>query len=334
MKILFCNIGWMHEYDGIIGDSIEGGGSYNENNIGHEVCNFSIIQNKVYGYVQPTGQIKIDRLGAHKKDKSISGITVIWTAVSDGGGTVVVGWYKNATVYREQQQLQKPTKLQKDNGLEHYHIVASSNDATLLPSNKRTLSIPRAVKGGIGQSNVWYADSQESQEHVFRVQTLIRKGFTEELPDVDIAAEEGNQKLRAHLIRERNSKLVKEKKKQVLEKTGKLCCEVCNFNFKESYGKFGKNFCEIHHLKKLSEADGVITTELSDLAVVCSNCHRVIHMHNPMLTIKRLICEISKKKRATWKANIEEVMAKHEGMKDEGLLEDLLNDNDLEDYEW
>ena len=38
--------------------------------------------------------------------------------------------------------------------------------------------------------------------------------------------------------------------------------------------------------------------------------------------------------RDTWKKNIEKVMSKYVNSKDEGLLEDLLNDNDLDEYEW
>ena len=296
MTILFCNIGWMQKYSGIKGDSIERGGSYNENETGHEVCNFSVVRGRVYGYVQPTGQIKIEKLGASKEDEFIHGITVIWTAGPENGGTAVVGWYENATVYREYQTLPKRTKLQKDNGLEHYRIKASANDATLLPSDERTLLIPRAVKGGIGQSNIWYADSPESKKHVTRVIKLIEKGFLDELPDVDryLAGKEGNPRLVTHLKRERNPKLVKEKKKQVLKETGKLRCEVCNFDFKETYGKIGEGFCEVHHLKQLSKADGEIKTELKDLAVVCSNCHRIIHKQNPMLEIEQLRRAISK----------------------------------------
>jgi len=47
-----------------------------------------------------------------------------------------------------------------------------------------------------------------------------------------------------------------------------------------------------------------------------------------------LIKPVIKPNRDTWKDNIKEVISKHEGVKDEGLLEDLLNDNDLEDYQW
>jgi len=38
--------------------------------------------------------------------------------------------------------------------------------------------------------------------------------------------------------------------------------------------------------------------------------------------------------RDTWLENIEKVISHHKGLKDEGLLEELLNDNDLEEYEW
>ena len=47
-----------------------------------------------------------------------------------------------------------------------------------------------------------------------------------------------------------------------------------------------------------------------------------------------LIKPINNTGRDAWKENIEKVISKHKGTNDEGLLEDLLNDNDLEDFEW
>jgi len=47
-----------------------------------------------------------------------------------------------------------------------------------------------------------------------------------------------------------------------------------------------------------------------------------------------LIKPVHKTGRDTWIENIEKVISNHKGLKDEGLLEDLLNDNDLEAYEW
>jgi len=47
-----------------------------------------------------------------------------------------------------------------------------------------------------------------------------------------------------------------------------------------------------------------------------------------------LIKPVQNTGRETWIDNIKKVIANHQGKEDEGLLEDLLNDNDLEEYEW
>lgn len=153
-------------------DQITGGGSYvAEEGMGHEVCNFYDYKGKVYGYVQPArgqryagaGSIKLENIvdsHASKDDEYIEGVLVIWTATRPEGGTVVVGWYKNATVFREYQYFKSAPKLHSLNGLEGYRIYARSEDVKLLPIDERTIQIPRQTKGGIGQSNVWYGNSE------------------------------------------------------------------------------------------------------------------------------------------------------------------------------
>ena len=47
-----------------------------------------------------------------------------------------------------------------------------------------------------------------------------------------------------------------------------------------------------------------------------------------------LIKPVNTTSRAAWKENIEKVMSKNEGLQDEAVLEDFLNDNDLEDWQW
>lgn len=297
MPLLFCNVGWMKRYDGIDNDSIERGGKYNEQSVGHEVCNFSDCSGTLYGYVQPTGNTKLEKLGASKSDASVDGVTVVWTAGPESGGTVVVGWYKDATVFREVQKLPKPTPHQKKNGVLTYRIKAQTANAFLLPVLQRELIIPRAVKGGIGQSNVWFADQPESAGLVKRVLELIQAGGSPTLPDVDytMSVLEGNPRLVAHLRRERSSSLVKAKITATLRSTGKLCCEACGFDFKKKYGELGSCFCEVHHLQPLAKTDREVETGLNDLAIVCSNCHRIIHRSDPMLSIpelERLILQI------------------------------------------
>jgi antitoxin MazE len=63
------------------------------------------------------------------------------------------------------------------------------------------------------------------------------------------------------------------------------------------------------------------------------------HLENVSLELEvlengLLIKPVNNTGRDAWKGNIEKVIAKHKGIKDEGLLEDLLNDNDLEDWKW
>lgn len=288
MAIVFCNIGWMKNYDGIQGDSIQRGGSYNKDAVGHEVCNFTACRGKVYGYVQPTGRISVERLGASKGADKADGVTVIWTAGPNAGGTAIVGWYTNATVFRDFQEIPNPCKKHRSNNITEYRIVAPIENAHLIPEQERDFLIPRRVKGGIGQSNVWYADKPESVGLVDDVIKYIHSGArTSKLPDVDTeaTANEGNPRLVAHLRRERNPSLVEKKKKSVLAAEGKLCCEACGFDFEARYGQYGHGFCEVHHLKPISQMDKGHVTTLADLAVVCSNCHRIIHRIDPMPTI-------------------------------------------------
>jgi len=84
---------------------------------------------------------------------------------------------------------------------------------------------------------------------------------------------EGRVLFRVHKIRER--KKSEEKKRAVLRETGRLECEACGFDFLASYGERGRGFAECHH--KLPLADGTRTTYLRDLAIVCANCHRMLH---------------------------------------------------------
>ncbi|RMX05671.1 DUF3883 domain-containing protein [Corticibacter populi] len=179
MPILFCNVGWMERYQGIrTDDQISGGGAYvKKEGRGHEVCNFSPDKDTLYGYVQaPGAQINLDRLGATSGDDSITGTTVVWTATRPGGGTTIVGWYKDATVFRDYKKFKNPPRAQSQNGIDGYRITAPAGSATLLPVDARVFEIPRQVKGGMGQSNVWYADSPESAELVEKVRELIESG--------------------------------------------------------------------------------------------------------------------------------------------------------------
>lgn len=101
-------------------------------------------------------------------------------------------------------------------------------------------------------------------------------------------AEEGEVLYRFHRYRERNGKLVKDKKKAVWKSTGALICEVCDFDFYRVYGELGKDFIECHHTVPLSKYSVKSPTKIEDLALVCSNCHRMLHRKGANMTINIL----------------------------------------------
>ncbi|MFE0840570.1 MrcB family domain-containing protein [Achromobacter insolitus] len=81
-------------------------------------------------------------------------------------------------------------------------------------------------------------------------------------------------RLRMHARIERNAKLTK----QVKAKKG-CVCEVCNLDFGKIYGELGEGYIEAHHLRPLSTLKGqkVPMDPEFDFAVLCANCHRMIH---------------------------------------------------------
>jgi 5-methylcytosine-specific restriction protein A len=171
-KMVLFNVAWMKRYQGLAGDAAVYGGSYvDENEFGAEIFNFQHFRDRVYGFVEPGWEplkcINITRLGAQRADQSVSGVLAIWVArQSCGGKTVVVGWYENAKVYRKRQRPPANSHRKQPDGQDApYFVEADKNNCLLIPQDKRDFQILRATElravnykaGGIGQSNIWYA---------------------------------------------------------------------------------------------------------------------------------------------------------------------------------
>lgn len=66
-------------------------------------------------------------------------------------------------------------------------------------------------------------------------------------------------------------------------------CQACGFDFEKTYGEIGKKFIEAHHLVPLSELPEDRPVNLdpkTDFAVLCANCHRMIHRAGAPRTIE------------------------------------------------
>ncbi len=99
---------------------------------------------------------------------------------------------------------------------------------------------------------------------------------------------EGQLLTRVHRVRERNRNLVDRRKAKALKEHGRLQCQGCGFDFAETYGIRGASFIECHHTVPVSTLRPGTKTKLADLALVCSNCHRMIHRRARWLTIDEL----------------------------------------------
>jgi 5-methylcytosine-specific restriction protein A len=125
--------------------------------------------------------------------------------------------------------------------------------------------------------------------HISSFSTAEANG-AEALPSLgeDEEGEEGQVLSRVHRYRERDKALVQKKKAHFLGEHSRLFCQVCSFDFEKVYGARGSDFIECHHTKPVSDLVSGEKTKLSELAMVCSNCHRMIHRRKPWLSLAQL----------------------------------------------
>ena len=178
-RILFCNIAYMRHYDTNYPEIPENGGKYvQDEKDALEKHNFEKCSDGYYrGFVE-TKHSKGYKLGiklneykslrienidnSYVKQMSIPNVLVVFCAKKKDVGTVIVGWYKGATVYRRRPEY---------NG-RAFNIMTRIEDGVLLEEEERTFLVPRVtkeVKIGFGQSNVWYAKKPEHQFLITKV---------------------------------------------------------------------------------------------------------------------------------------------------------------------
>ena len=147
---------------------------------------------------------------------------------------------------------------------------------------------------------IWIAFARRPHDLAREVQRILKSSaFAEEgPPDIDSSFAEGGRKQRKHLAIERSKTLVQQAKSARMAETGRLACDICGFDFEQAYGEFGKGFIEAHHVIPLSRLDGNLRSTVADLALVCSNCHRMLHRKgNP--TIEELREHVSRNRTTT-----------------------------------
>lgn len=119
---------------------------------------------------------------------------------------------------------------------------------------------------------------------------ILDEDEVENLKELEVQIfEEGRTRLVQHerLEKMRNPTLISEAKRLFKAKNGALFCEVCGFNFENIYRSRGKDYTEAHHKTPISTLVGPVNNTIEQLAMVCSNCHRMLHRY-PWISVEEL----------------------------------------------
>jgi len=185
---------YLNDYNGALEGFYPGGFKWAaDQGYGAEVFNFQPVAGRCYGHVELLEkQIRLEKhFEATKDDDAIEGVLVAWTAPDPTArnGRLLVGWYKNATLYRKYQTptgkfakartFKIPTS--KKTHILSYRVEADAADCRLLTPEERVLWLPprpRGTHGMPGQSATFFPDEQNAigQDIGRRIRQFIATG--------------------------------------------------------------------------------------------------------------------------------------------------------------
>ena len=258
--VLFVLIGWARRYDGT--ESIAGNHAYLQE---HPKDNAEIeaFVRQANGYYY---------CGAGKGELHEDLLDIVFVALDQNCHVYkVVGFYRQAEVTETGEWTTVRTK-----------------QARLFPVKQR----PVVAVWPVGQGMRRWAYRVSSSGNVHTALLLLYRSLassqlsqpsipeSEDL-DPEMSGFEGKQQVLFIKHRRREAKLRAAKVRHALQDgNGHLRCEVpgCGFDFLRTYGEIGRRYALVHHTKPLAALGSKgATTLLSDLAIVCANCHAMIH---------------------------------------------------------
>ena len=261
MKVLFCHIGFMNLYNGPTDyERPLYGGKYNENNIGHEVYNFSNYNGRYYGFVQNSkSNIEVNRLlePSSSRHNYADDVLVVWCAKKPNSkGVFVVGWYNHATVYRELQPVPNDVlNLRQYKEVSMYNVF--SEEAVLVPTSERTHKVE-----GIGRY-AWYGNEQaidDIKEYIANYETN-RDKFIRKISE-DFLSITGEEKEAIVKIRINHDKF----RSRLLGKYNCTCClSGCNITNKDLLiASHIKPWKDSNSNEKVNDCNGLLLCVMHD----------------------------------------------------------------------
>jgi putative restriction endonuclease len=164
----------------------------------------------------------------------------------------------------------------------------------ILPEASEKSSIRKAIYHYSSDADLFKGDDDlfyavdEKGKGLWGLRGFNPSGNQVSLTEDDEGFPEGKTKLRTHLYRERNPRVIREAKRRFKEKHGRLFCQACGFDFAKQYGEIGKDYIEAHHTLPVSQMQEGEMTKPEDIALLCSNCHKMVHRKRPWLMMEHL----------------------------------------------
>lgn len=154
------------------------------------------------------------------------------------------------------------------------------------------------MNGARLEEEVWdsYANNRdllrrESALLVEHIRTASSSTISSLLPDLECDDElesEGDPRTYVHRSYERKSGNRRKKVDSIKKRGQPIACECCGFDFEKTYGERGRDFIEVHHAVPVSELAAGQKLRISDLRLLCSNCHRMVHRYQPWLSVEEV----------------------------------------------
>ena len=279
-----------------------GEGTYvKENGFGHEDWNFNknlLIEGNIYGYCYY-------RPAKSKQDDKFN----IAFATYDKKRWYLTGFYlnaefiddppiKNEVLEQKRNDLLQLgsslsmawSKLNDKEFLEKLKVEAKGLKWQVAPNDVirtvQPLEIPNSL---FNSKNYHITTPKEINNKIFYTLYDYAQNYTEnEEYDYELEFPEGREVEKKHRFRERNQAAIRKAKELFKEKHGRLFCQICGFDFNSKYGEIGLDFIEGHHTLPMSKLSGEVKTKVEDIALVCSNCHRMLHRKRPWLEMTKL----------------------------------------------
>jgi Predicted restriction endonuclease len=309
-KVVFITVDWMKSYKGITETDkpLGTGGSYPKEQK-HEVFNFLDDGGICYGYTPPYGKINLKAICPTEIKKTARGkdyidnVLVIFNASKDDGKKRrIVGFYVGATIYKEAyDNTNSKRKINSNNSFASYNIIVNSEDAYLFEDlDERKIFLPYSKKDeyGYGQSNIWYANSDNRclkfrNDIITQIKDIIKENaYDFENDEQKYFEGERKTKIKEINILRRNALARKKCLDYYFPNNKNYKCILCDFNFEMNYGSLGEKFIEVHHIEshtKQSKIKGKHEIDpITDLIPVCSNCHSMIHRKKPAISIEKM----------------------------------------------